>query len=151
MFEARENALAVVGRGFDIGLGLHRLEGSALVGGKVLGNEYHDVYKFVAGSAILIVGQTFAAETEHFAGLSSGGYIDACATGNSGYLDCTAECCGGYVEHEVVYHVGTVADKFGMLYFLDYNKKVAWNASALGIVAFAAECECLAFGSARRD
>ncbi len=38
-----------------------------------------------------------------------------------------------------------------MLYFLDYNKKVAWNASALGIVAFAAECECLAFGCARSD
>ena len=77
MFEAREYALAVIGRGFDIGLGLHCLECGALFGGKILGNEYHDVYKFVACSAVFIVGQTFAAETEHFAGLSSGRDSDA--------------------------------------------------------------------------
>jgi len=138
-------------RRFDVRFRSHSGEGSLLLLGELFGYIHHDIDKLIASAAVFIVGQTFAAETEHLAWLSAGRDIDAGTPSDSGYFHGAAESGGGDVEHQVVYQVGTVAYKLGMLDFLYYNEEVAGYASALRIVAFSAECECLALGRACRN
>lgn len=143
MFELRENALTVGLRRFDVRFRSHSGEGSLLLLGELFGYIHHDIDKLIASAAVFIVGQTFAAETEHLAGLSAGRDIYAGTPCDSGYFHGAAESSGGDVEHQVVYQVGTVAYKLGMLDFLYYNEEVAGYASALGIVALASQRKSL--------
>lgn len=71
--------------------------------------------------------------------------------GDCRYLYCPAEGGGGDIKHEVVDHIGTVADELGVLDFFNDHEQVAGHAAAFGIVALAAESEGLAFDSAGRD
>ena len=72
MFQLREDAGAVGrGRG-DVGLAFKGLDCSLLGVGEVFGDVDHDVDKLVASSAVLLVGQTLATQTQHLAGLCAG-------------------------------------------------------------------------------
>ncbi len=122
MFQTRKNAFAVVGSWLYVWLRLHSLESGALVSSQILGNEHHYVYKFVAAAAVFIVGQTFSAKAKNFAGLSSGGNVDSCASCYSRNFHRAAESGRGNVEHKIVDYVGSVADKFGMLNLFNNHK-----------------------------
>ena len=150
MLELREYAPAVVVAGLDAGLRAHSLEFGLLGIGKLLGDVDHDVDQLVACATVFLIGQTLAAKAQNLARLCARRHVQASTARDSGHFHGSAECGGRNIEHQVVYHIGTVADKLGVLDFFDYHKEIAGNAAALGVVAFAAESECLAFLGASR-
>ncbi len=90
-----------------------------------------------------VEGETLAAQTQHLAGLCSGGYLQSGTTRDGGHLYRTAECGGGEVEHQVIHDIVAVTYEFGMFHLLDYNQQVAVGSAVGCRVALAAHGESL--------
>ena len=85
--------------------------------------------------------QPLAAHAEHLAGLRAGSDFQSGAGADGGHLDGPAEDGGRQVEHQVVDDIVAVADKLGMLDFLDDHKQVAAHTAVARGVAFAFDGE----------
>ena len=114
-------------------------------------NVNHYVDEFVASVVALIFGETFAAQTEDLAGLSASGDFESCASAKSGHLNRASESCGGEVKHKIVDHIVAIADKLGVLDFINYNEKVAIDAAVYRGIAFALDGESHAASDTCRD
>ena len=125
---------------------LERLDGLFLLVGEVFRNVDHDVDKLVACSVAFGRGETLATQTEHLAGLCACGDFQSGASVDGRNLYGTSEGCCRDVKHKVVDDIVAVADKFGVLDFLDDYEKVAVDSAVDGSVALTLHCEGLAVG-----
>ncbi len=150
MFEFGEDTAAVVITGFYAGLRAHSLKLCFLSIRKFLRNIDHDIDQFIAGTSVFRIRKTFAAKTQHLARLCACRDIHTGSACNRRNFNSSSKSGSRNVEHQIIDYIGTVANKFRMLDFLDHYKKIAGDTSTLGIVTFAAERECLSFLSSCR-